>query len=97
LRQRVKELIPTIRLRIRRAQKEGFLQLRFVEGKARRKHHRNLKEMTIIDRSALDLELKEKSKEIFRRIAFGRGEDSSKPAKKSISMKLAVWIQLSIS
>jgi pyridinium-3,5-bisthiocarboxylic acid mononucleotide nickel chelatase len=72
LRQELKKLrIPTIRLRIKRVQKGGISATQvIVEGKGEKKHHRNLKEMLrIIDRSALDLELKEKSKEVFRRIA----------------------------
>jgi uncharacterized protein (TIGR00299 family) protein len=41
-----------------------------VEGKGEERHHRNLKEMLkVIDRSDLEPEIKEKSREIFKRIA----------------------------
>jgi len=72
LREELRKLpMPTIRLRIKKVQKGGISATQvIVEGKNEKKPHRNLKEMLkIIDRGGLGFEVKEKSKEIFQRIA----------------------------
>jgi len=63
--------LPSVQIKIRKVLKNGVAgtQVR-VEGKGEKRHHRNLKEMLrVIDRSSLEPEIKEKSREIFKRIA----------------------------
>jgi uncharacterized protein (TIGR00299 family) protein len=73
--------IPTIRLKVKKVQKGGISATQvIVEGRGEKKPHRNLKEMLkIIDRSGLASELKEKSKEIFQRIASVEAKIHRKP------------------
>ena len=63
--------IPTIHLRVRRVLKAGISATQvIVEGRNEKRSHRNLKEiLRIIERSDLGAEVKEKSKEVFQRIA----------------------------
>ena len=63
--------LPGIRLKIKKVLKNGIAGTQvIVEGEERDKSHRNLKEMErIINRSSVESKVKEKSKEILRRIA----------------------------
>ncbi|HSB06974.1 MAG TPA: nickel pincer cofactor biosynthesis protein LarC [Thermodesulfobacteriota bacterium] len=63
--------IPNVYLKIGKVLKGGLSATRVsVEGKNEKRSHRSLKELlTIVDRSRLDAEIKEKSKEIFQQIA----------------------------
>jgi hypothetical protein len=82
LREELRKLrIPTIRLRIKKVQKGGISATQvIVEGRSEKKPHRNLKEMLkIIDRGGLGFEVKEKSKEIFQRIASVEARIHQKP------------------
>jgi len=72
LREELKKLrIPTVRLRVQKALKRGISGTQvIVEGKNEKRSHRNLKEVLgIVGRSRVETEVKEKSEEIFRRIA----------------------------
>ncbi len=72
LREELEKLrVPGLRLKTRKVLKAGIAGTQvFVERKNERRTHRNLKEMlSIIDRSRLDSEVKEKSKTIFQKIA----------------------------
>jgi len=83
LREELKKLrLPTIRLNVKRVLKGGLSATQVVvEGRSERKHHRSLKEMLrIIDQSDLALEVKEKSREIFHRIASVEAKIHQKPA-----------------
>ena len=82
LREELKKLrMPTIRLNIYKVLKGGISATRvIVEGRGEKKKHRDLKEMLkIIDRSGLASEIKEKSKEIFQRIASVEAKIHQKP------------------
>ncbi len=63
--------LPTVHLNIKRVLKRGVSATQvIVEGRNEKKPHRNLRELLqIIGRSHLDSEVKEKSKEVFERIA----------------------------
>ena len=72
LREELKKLrIPTIHLKVKKVLKAGISATQvIVEGKSEKRSHRNLKEiLRIIERSGVEAEVKEKSKEIFKRIA----------------------------
>jgi uncharacterized protein (TIGR00299 family) protein len=72
LREELKKLrIPTIGLKVKKVLKGGISATQvIVEGRGEKKRHRNLEEMLkIVDQSGLASELKEKSREIFQRIA----------------------------
>ncbi len=72
LREELKKLrIPTIQLKVKKVLKRGISATQvIVEGRNEKRSHRNLKELLrIIERSGLETEVKEKSKEIFERIA----------------------------
>lgn len=73
--------IGAIRLKIKKVLKGGIFATQvIVEGRNEKKPHRNLKEMVkIIDRSGLGFEVKEKSKEIFQRIASVEAKIHQKP------------------
>jgi hypothetical protein len=82
LREELRRLrIPTIRLKVKKVLKGGISATQvIVEGKSEKKPHRDLKEMLkIIDRSGLASEIKEKSKEIFQRIASVEAKIHQKP------------------
>ena len=82
LREELKKLrLPTIHLRVEKVLKGGISATQvIVEGRGEKKRHRNLKEMLkIIDRSGLGFEVKEKSKEIFQRIASVEAKIHRKP------------------
>jgi len=71
LKEMVKQLrIPTIRLRAKKILKNGISSTQvFVEGSEKRSH-RTLKEiLRIVEKSGVEVEVKEKSDEIFKRIA----------------------------
>jgi len=74
--------IPAVRLRVKKVLKAGIAATQvIVEGRGEKKNHRNLKEMlAIIDRSDLAFEIKEKSKEIFQRIASVEAKIHRNPA-----------------
>jgi uncharacterized protein (TIGR00299 family) protein len=72
LREELKKLrIPTVHLRAKKVLKGGISATQvMVEGKSEKRSHRNLKELLrIVERSGVEAEVKEKSKEIFKRIA----------------------------
>jgi hypothetical protein len=72
LREELKKLrIPTVHLRAKKVLKGGISATQvIVEGKKEKRSHRNSKEiLRIIERSGVGAEVKEKSKEIFKRIA----------------------------
>ena len=63
--------LSSVQIKIRKVMRRGIAGTQvLVEGKGEKRPHRNLKEMLrVIDRSDLDPEIKEKSREIFKRIA----------------------------
>ncbi len=63
--------IPTVRIRVKKINKSGILATKvIIEGKKEEKHHRNLKEIVdIVEKSSIEPEIKEKSIDIFKRIA----------------------------
>jgi uncharacterized protein (TIGR00299 family) protein len=72
LREELKKLrIPTVHLRAKKVLKGGISATHvMVEGKGEKRSHRNSKEiLRIIERSSVEADVKEKSKEIFKRIA----------------------------
>jgi uncharacterized protein (TIGR00299 family) protein len=72
LREELKKLrIPTVHLRAKEVLRGGISATQvMVEGKGEKRSHRNLKEiLRIVERSGVEAEVKEKSKEIFKRIA----------------------------
>ena len=82
LREMVKRLkMPTVRLQIRKVLRGGLSGTQvIVEGKNEKRSHRSLKELLrIVDRSSLETEVKEKSREIFHRIASVEAEIHQKP------------------
>jgi len=71
LREELKKLrIPTVHLRAKKVLKGGISATQvMVEGEGEKRSHRNLKEiLRIVERSGVEAEVKEKSKEIFKRI-----------------------------
>ena len=85
LREELRKLqIPTVRLRIKKVLKGGISATQvIVEGKSEKKHHRNLKEMLkIIDRSSIEAGVKEKSRDIFQRIASVEAKIHRKPMEE---------------
>jgi pyridinium-3,5-bisthiocarboxylic acid mononucleotide nickel chelatase len=82
LRKELKKLeIPTVRLEIKKVLKQGISATRvIVKGKGEKHHHRSLRELVkIVDQSAVDEEIKEKSKEIFLRIASVEAKIHQRP------------------
>jgi uncharacterized protein (TIGR00299 family) protein len=72
LKEELKKLrIPTIHLKVKKVLKSGLSATQvIVEGKSEKKSHRNLKEiLRIVERSGVEAKVKERSKEIFKRIA----------------------------
>ena len=72
LREELKRLrIPAVRLKVRKVLKQGISGTQvIVEGRNEKRSHRNLKEvLRIIRRSSVEKEVKEKSEEIFKRMA----------------------------
>lgn len=63
--------IPTVQIKVRKVMKGGLSSTRVItEGKNEKKSHRHLKELLkIVDRSNLEAEVKERSREVFQRIA----------------------------
>jgi uncharacterized protein (TIGR00299 family) protein len=85
LREELRKLqIPTVRLRMKKVLKGGISATQvIVEGKSEKRHHRNLKEMLkIIDRSSIEAGVKEKSREIFHRIASVEARIHRKPMEE---------------
>jgi uncharacterized protein (TIGR00299 family) protein len=73
LREELKKIrIPTVQLKVKKVLRGGISATQvIVEGKKERRSHRNLKEiMRIVERSGVKAEVKERSKEIFKRIAL---------------------------
>ena len=73
LREELKKLrIPTIRLKAKKVLKAGISATQvIVEGRDEKRSHRNLKEiLRIVERSGVEAEVKKRSEEIFKRIAF---------------------------
>ena len=85
LREELRKLrLPTIRLRTKKVQKRGITATQvIVEGRDEIRSHRNLKELLrIVERSHLEPEVKEKSKEIFQRIASVEAKIHRKPMEE---------------
>jgi uncharacterized protein (TIGR00299 family) protein len=85
LREELKKLrIPTVRLKVKKVLRGGISATQVnVEGRNEKRTHRNLKEMlSIIDKSGLKAKLKEKSKEIFQRIASVEAEIHQEPMEE---------------
>ena len=76
--------LPGIHLRAKKVLKNGIAATRvIVEGRDETRSHRNLKELLrIVDRSRLGSEVKNKSKEIFQRIASVEAKIHRKPAEE---------------
>jgi uncharacterized protein (TIGR00299 family) protein len=76
--------IPTVRLKIKKVNKAGIQATRvIVEGKNEKRHHRNLNEiLEIVEQSSIDPEVKEKSKEIFKRIAEAEAKIHRRPIEE---------------
>jgi uncharacterized protein (TIGR00299 family) protein len=76
--------IPTVNLRVRKVLKAGISATQvIVEGRDEKRSHRNLKEiLRIIERSSLGAEVKEKSKEVFERIASVEAKIHRKPMEE---------------
>jgi hypothetical protein len=76
--------ITGIRLKIKKVLRGGISATQVVvEGRGETRSHRNLKEMVrIIDRSQLETDVKEKSKDIFKRIASVEAEIHQKPMEE---------------
>jgi hypothetical protein len=85
LREELKKLrIPNVRLKTERVLKAGLAATQvIVEGKNEKRTHRNLIEiLRIIERSRVETYVKEKSKEIFRRIAWVEGKIHRTPMEE---------------
>jgi pyridinium-3,5-bisthiocarboxylic acid mononucleotide nickel chelatase len=85
LREELKKLrIPMVHLRAKKVLKGGISGTQvIVEGKSERRPHRNLKEiLRIIERSGIEAEVKEKSKEIFKRIASAEAKIHQTPMEE---------------
>ncbi len=85
LRGELKKLrIPAIDLKSKKVLEGGLSATRVVvEGRNEKRPHRNLKEiLRIIDRSGVETEVKEKSAEIFMRIASVEGKIHRRPAEE---------------
>jgi uncharacterized protein (TIGR00299 family) protein len=76
--------IPTIHLRVRKVLKVGISATQvIVEGRNEKRSHRSLKEiLRIIERSPLQAEVKEKSREVFERIASVEAKIHRKPMEE---------------
>jgi uncharacterized protein (TIGR00299 family) protein len=85
LRQELKKLrIPTIHLKAKKVLKRGVAATQVtVEGRNEKRSHRNLKEiLRIIERSSVEADVKEKSREIFERIASVEGKIHRMPMEE---------------
>lgn len=85
LREELKKLrISNVSLKVKKVIKGGISGTQvIVEGKDERKPHRHLEEMLrIIERSGLEAEVKEKSREILRRIASAEAKIHRKPIEE---------------
>ncbi len=85
LREELKKLrIPTVRLKTEGVLKAGLAATQVtVEGRNEKRTHRNLKEiLRIIERSGVETDVKEKSKEIFKRIASVEGKIHRTPMEE---------------
>jgi hypothetical protein len=76
--------LPSVQIKMRKVMRGGIAGTQaLVEGKGEKRHHRNLKEMLrVIDRSDLEPEIKEKSREIFKRIASVEAKIHREPAEE---------------
>ncbi len=85
LRQELNKLhLPSVQIKMRKVMRGGIGGTQaLVEGKGEKRHHRNLKEMLrVIDRSNLEPEIREKSREIFKRIASVEAKIHREPAEE---------------
>jgi uncharacterized protein (DUF111 family) len=75
--------LPSVQIKIRKVLKNGVAGTQvLVEGKGEKRHHRNLKEMLrVIGQSDLEPEIKEKSREIFKRIASVEAKIHREPGR----------------
>jgi len=86
LKEELKKLrIPTVHLKVKKVLKRGISATQVVvEGRSEGRSHRNLKEMlAILDRSRVKGEIKEKSMEIFHRIAAVEARIHRKPLEET--------------
>jgi uncharacterized protein (TIGR00299 family) protein len=76
--------LPKVSLRVKKVMKGGISATQVsVEGKDEKKHSRSLKEIfQIIDRSRLEPEVQEKSREVFRRIASVEAKIHQRPMEE---------------
>ncbi len=76
--------IPTVRIRVRKVLKKGISGTQvLVEGRNEKRFHRNLNEvLQIIKRSRVEKEVRERSEEIFRRIASVEGKIHQIPTEE---------------
>src|SRR4030043_1558230 len=85
LRQELKKLrIPTVHLKTERVLKAGLAATQVtVEGRNEKRSHRNLKEiLRIVEKSGVETDVKEKSREIFERIASVEGKIHRMPMEE---------------
>ena len=85
LREELKKLrIPKVHLKVKKVLRGGISATQvIVEGKDEKRSHRDLTEMLrIVERSGLEADVKEKSKEIFRRIASVEAKIHKKPMEE---------------
>jgi uncharacterized protein (TIGR00299 family) protein len=85
LREELKKLrIPKVHLNIKKVLKGGVSAIQvIVEGREEKRSHRDLEEMLkIIERSGLEADVKQRSKEIFRRIAAVEAKIHKKPMEE---------------
>jgi uncharacterized protein (TIGR00299 family) protein len=85
LREELKKLrIPMVHLRAKKVLKGGISGTQvIVEGKSEKRSHRNLKEiLRITERSSVETEVKETSKEIFKRIASAEAKIHQTPMEE---------------
>jgi len=76
--------IPTIRLKAKKVLKAGLAATQVtVEGRNEKRSHRNLKEiLRIVEKSGVETDVKEKSREIFERIASVEGKIHRMPMEE---------------
>jgi uncharacterized protein (TIGR00299 family) protein len=85
LREELKKLrIPTIHLKAKKVLRAGLAATQvIVEGREEKRSHRNLKEiLRIVERSGVETDVKEKSREIFKRIASVEGKIHRRPMEE---------------
>lgn len=76
--------IPTVQVKVKKINKAGILATKVnIEGRKEEKHHRNLKEIIeIVEKSYIASEVKEKSIDIFKRIAQAEAKIHGLPVEE---------------